>query len=244
MTIYLIATNIFFYAAIAILLIDKIKCKSKYMAIAFCAILLVVCVGPLSASNIVRHIWIDSVKSTLVEEGFSNFPLNQDNIDSLCDKLAKKDFPKAARLMSRMEALVKGQDKEIAKYIDASSKIRIPDNNESSATEYEIDTEIDHSDTEIFDVPKGTNKVYRLAIYPNKEDIEYRNDTLFFQITPKTSDETYLFAITKQALEQGEITFIEGQDAQIQLQELRVSIGTRGEKDIKDIWIEGYMFMK
>ena len=244
MTIYLIATNIFFYAAIVILLIDKIKCKSKYMAIAFCGILLVVCVGPLSASNIVRHIWIDSIKSTLVEEGFSNFPLNQENIDSLCDKLAKKDFPKAARLMSRMETLVKGNDKEIAKYIDTSSTIRIPDKNETSATEYEIDTEIDHSDTKIFDVPKGTNKFYRLAKYPKKEDIEYRNDTLFFQITPKTSDETYLFAITRQALEDSTTATIEGQRAKISIERLRVSIGTRGEKDIKDIWVEGYMFMK
>ena len=244
MAIYLIATNIFFYAAITILLIDKIKCKSKYMAIAFCAILLVVCVGPLSASNIVRHVWIDSVKSTLIEEGFSNFPLNQDDVDSLCDKLAKKDFPKAARLMNRMEALAKGQDKEFTQYIGASSRIRIPDKSVESVTEYVIDTEIDHSDTEIYEIPKGTNKVYRLAKYPDKEDIEYRNDTLFFQITPKTSEDTYLFAITKQALEDSTTAFIEGQGAKISIEKLQVSIGTDGENDIKDVWIEGYMFME
>ena len=243
MTIYLIATNIFFYAAIVILLIDKIKCKSKYMAIAFCAILLVVCVGPLSASNIVRHIWIDSVKSTLIEEGFSDFPLSQDNIDSLCDKLAKKDFPKAARFMNRMEALVKGQDKEIAKYIDASYTIRIPDKNENSATEYEIDTEIDHSDTEIFDVPKGTAKFYRLTRTFYEEEFEYCNDTLFFKVSPY-DDKTFHFSVTKQALENSATTFIEGRDAQIQLQELRVSIGTDGENKFKKLWIEGYIFMK
>ena len=214
------------------------------MAIAFCAILLVVCVGPLSASNIVRHVWIDSVKSTLIEEGFSNFPLNQDDVDSLCDKLAKKDFPKAARLMNRMEALAKGQDKEFAQYVNASSRIRIPDKSVESVTEYVIDTEIDHSDTEIYEIPKGTNKVYRLAKYPDKEDIEYRNDTLFFQITPKTSEETYLFAITKQALEDSTTTLIEGQEAKISIEKLQVSIGTDGENDIKDIWIEGYMFME
>jgi hypothetical protein len=241
--IYLIATNIFFYIAIAILLIKKIECKSKYMAIAFCAILLVVCVGPLSASNIVRHIWIDSVKSTLIEEGFSDFPLSQDNIDSLCDKLAKKDFPKAARFMNRLEALVKGQDKEIAKYIDASYTIRIPDKNENSATEYEIDTEIDHSDTEIFDVPKGTAKFYRLTRTFYEEEFEYRNDTLFFKVSPY-DDKTFHFSVTKQALENSATTFIEGQDAQIQLQELRVSIGTDGENKFKKLWIEGYIFMK
>lgn len=223
MTIYLIATNIFFYATIVILLI--------------------VCVGPLSASNIVRHIWIDSVKSTLIEEGFSDFPLSQDNIDSLCDKLAKKDFPKAARFMNRMEALVKGQDKEIAKYIDASYTIRIPDKNENSATEYEIDAEIDHSDTEIFDVPKGTAKFYRLTRTFYEEEFEYRNDTLFFKVSPY-DDKTFHFSVTKQALENSATTFIEGQDAQIQLQELRVSIGTDGENKFKKLWIEGYIFMK
>ena len=145
--------------------------------------------------------------------------------------------------MNRMEALVKGQDKEIAKYIDASSKIRIPDNNENSATEYEIDTEIDHSDTEIFDVPKGTAKFYRLTRTFYEEEFEYRNDTLFFKVSPY-DDKTFHFSVTKQALENSATTFIEGQDAQIQLQELRVSIGTDGENKFKKLWIEGYIFMK
>ena len=63
--IYLIATNIFFYIAIAILLIKKIECKSKYMAIAFCAILLIVCVGPLSAPNIINYVWQNKIKTTI-----------------------------------------------------------------------------------------------------------------------------------------------------------------------------------
>ena len=242
LSIYIIAVNIFFYIATAILLINKIKCKFKYITIAFCILLLIVAVGPLSATNIVRHIWINSIKTTLTEEGFSNFPLSQEETDSLCNRLGKKDFPRAATLMNRMERLAQWGDKEFAQYI-AATQIHITRENDV-VTEYVIQTEIEHSDTEIYEIPKGTNKVYRLAIYPNKEDIEYRNDTLFFQITPKTSDETYLFAITKQALEDSTTASIEGQGAKISFERLHVSIGTRGERDIKDIWVEGMMFME
>ena len=240
--IYLIAINIFFYVAIAILLIDKIKCKFKYMAAAFCAMLLVVTVGPLRATNIVRHIWTSDIKAILVEEGFSNFPLQQDDCDSLIDRLAKKDFAKAARTVEHMQELSQ-RDKEFAQYVNAT-QIRIPHASDKIVIENILEAQIDLSDTKIFEVPKGSSKVYRVAQSLNDDKVEYQNDTLFFEITPKTSDKTYRFAVSKQALEDSTTTFIEGQGAQIRLQELRVSIGRTDNEESKYLWIEGYMFME
>ena len=54
--IYLAALNLYFYVALAILLVDKIKCKFRYMAVVFVALLAIVTISPLRASNIVERV--------------------------------------------------------------------------------------------------------------------------------------------------------------------------------------------
>ena len=70
-----VAINIFFYIIIAILLAPKIICKSRYIAIVFCAMFLIVTNGPLSVFNITHRVWMGSIKTALAEQGFSEFPL-------------------------------------------------------------------------------------------------------------------------------------------------------------------------
>lgn len=68
--IWVITINIYFYIIIAILLKEKIQRKSRYIAIAFCALFLITTISPLNAHNIA-----DLVGTTEIE----NAPTQQSN---------------------------------------------------------------------------------------------------------------------------------------------------------------------
>ena len=76
---YIIAINIYFYAVITIWLIDKINLKFRYIALTFCVLFLICTDSPLSAPKITRHIWANSIEKTLIEQGYSKFPLSEED---------------------------------------------------------------------------------------------------------------------------------------------------------------------
>ena len=77
--VYAIAVNIFFYAIIAVFLIDKIKRKSRFIAIIFCALFFVVTDSPFNAIKIAQY--FPSSKKDADELVKQNIPKSEDCAD-------------------------------------------------------------------------------------------------------------------------------------------------------------------
>lgn len=243
---YIIAVNIYFYVIIAILLADKVKCKFRYLAIIFCAMYFVLLSSPFSAKNITHYIWMSSIKNALIERGYHEFPLSKEDCESFYKELEhKKDF-QAKRVLKRIRELSSNNKSELALLFSAEYDInsRIRTAEQTVETKYDIEATIDHSDSKIFEVPQKVKTFARIQKSLDEEDYEFRNDTLFFQISPQDSNDTYDFAVPKQILEDSTTTLIEGQGAKLRIEELYVSIGTEGEQKFEHLRIEGYLFME
>ena len=234
---YIAAVNIFYYIIIAILLIDKIKCKSRVIAIVFCGMLLILTNGPLSALNVTHRVWMESIKSALVEQGYNNFPLSKEDAQKFVDQLKAKNTPQTKTVLSRLQKL---SDKDFSQYITIKNRYDI---------DYHFNNNIDHESN------NNSNRVSILKAciripqdnYIDKtfrpEDYEYRNDTLFFQVKPQTFGKTFKFFIPKGALKQKDVRFLETEGAKIGVEKLDVDIIKDDEQE-SYFYIRGILFLE
>ena len=196
--IYVIALNIFFYAIIAILLVNKIHRKFRYISIVFCAALLVLTNGPLSALNVTRSVWFESIKTTLAEEGQSKLPLNNEETKEFLKNIKEK----SPIVYSRIQVLRDRAKNELAEFFDVESIY--PDYNSTYSTSSDKEkprTLLDgsYSTDKVFDIPEGAKKMVKVDIKLKKGEFELRNDTLFFEVTPKGSDRPFHFVFPYKA---------------------------------------------
>ena len=234
---YIAAVNIFYYIIIAILLIDKIKCKSRYIAIVFCSMFFILTNGPLSALNVTHRIWMESIKSALVEQGYTEYPLSKEDAQKFVDQLKAKNTPQTEVVLSRLQKL---SDKDFSQYITIKNRYDI---------DYHFNNNIDHESN------NNSNRVSILKAciripqdnYIDKtfrpEDYEYRNDTLFFQIKPQTFGKTFKFFIPKGALKQKDVRFLETEGAKIGVEKLDVDIIKDDEQE-SHFYIRGILFLE
>ena len=227
---YIAAINIFYYIIIAILLIDKIKCKSKYIAIVFCSMFLILTNGPLSALNVTHRIWMESIETALAEQGYNKFPLSKEDAQKFIDQIKAKNTPQTKTVLSRLQKL---SDKDFGQFITIKNRYDI---------DYHFNNNIDHESN------NNSNRVSILKAciripqdnYIDKtfrpEDYEYRNDTLFFQVKPQTFGKTFKFFIPKEAMKQKDVRFLETEGAKIGVEKLEV--------DIKDVKKENYLYIR
>lgn len=242
---YITAINIFYYAIIAILLIDKIKCKSKYITIVFCGMFLILTNGPLSAINVTHHVWINSVKAALVEEGYNKFPLNDEDSREFINRLEAKNTSQTETILSRIKALNIRGDKELAQYVDHGIVILHIDNSTHHKKKQAsvLKAYIRESKDNFFDIPQNVSKVSYFYKTFRQEDYEFRNDTLFFQIKPQKLDKTFKFFITKEVLEQKNVRFLETEGAKIGVEKLDVNI-IKDDKKESYFNIHGFLFLE
>lgn len=242
---YITAINIFYYIIIAILLIDKIKCKSRYIAIVFCSMFFIATNGPLSAINVTHRVWINSVKTALVEEGYNKFPLNDEDSREFINRLeAKNNIPHTKMVLSRIQTLNIRGDKELAQYVDHGIvilHIDSPHHTKKQASVLKAD--IRESKDNYFDIPQNVSKVSYFYKTFRQEDYEFRNDTLFFQLKPKNLDKTLKFFVTKEALEQKNVRFLETEGAKIGVEKLDVNI-IKDDKKESYFNIHGFLFLE
>ena len=229
---YIAAINIFYYVIIAILLIDKIKCKSRYIAIVFCAMFLIVTNGPLSAFNVTHRVWIGSIKAALAEQGFSEFPLGMESTEKFYNNLTSKDDPKDNVIASRLKVLNSRHDKELAQYIPTENSTRFVTtiSGNKNNEEYIIKSYINNSENSYFEIPKNATQVNHFYKYFNKEDYELLNDTLFFKLKSQKLDKTFNFFVTRQALESKDVRFLETEGAKIGVENLDLTLYKKEEK--------------
>ena len=255
--IYLIATNIFFYIAIAILLIKKIECKSKYMAIAFCTILLIVCVGPLSAQNIIDYVWQDKIKNELTKQGYTEFPLNEASTEKFIQTLRNNNDPDSRKVLSYMLSISNSGKASVSKYFSTERSLENIDRLVRDA----MDKEASEDTTEIFDtfeakisnvnqnalqIPQGVKKAFFIDLDFDSDDFQYRGDTLSFLITITDDKDTsihstYDFRVTKQELQIDSLNIIETDSAIIGIRELRTEQWSKTGQSLR---IDGLLFIK
>ena len=244
---YITAINIFYYIIIAILLIDKIKCKSRYIAIVFCAMFLIVTNGPLSAFNVTHRVWIGSIKAALAEQGFSEFPLGMESTEKFYNNLTSKDDPKDNVIASRLKVLNSRHDKELAQYIPTENSTRFVTtiSGNKNNEEYIIKSYINNSENSYFEIPKNATQVNHFYKIFDKEDYEFQGDTLFFQLKPKKLDKTFNFFVTRQALESKDVRFLETEGAIIGVENLDLTLYKKEEKVKYNYFhISGILFLE
>ncbi|WP_405328441.1 DUF4153 domain-containing protein [Fibrobacter sp.] len=239
---YIAAVNIFYYIIIAILLIDKIKCKSRYIAIVFCSMFLILTNGPLSAINVTHHVWMESVKTALAEEGYNKFPLNLEDSKEFIGQLKAKNTPQTEIILSRIK-LLKVNNKDLAQYIDIDDDIGLYASNNKSERVSILKAYIREPKDNYLDIPQNVSKVSYFYKTFRQEDYEFRNDTLFFQLKPQKLDKTFKFFVTKEILEQKRVQYLETEGAKIGVEKLDVNI-IKDDKKESYFNIHGFLFLE
>ena len=243
---YITAINIFYYIIIAILLIDKIKCKSRFIAIVFCSMFLIVTNGPLSAINVTHRIWMGSIKDALTELGYTNFPLSKDETAEFARHIQDKSDHKTNIATSRLEILNSRHDAELAQYIPNGESLILISRKSSTTeevNEFLISAYINNSKNSYFEIPKNATQVNHFYKTFNKEDYKFQGDTLFFQFSPKKLDKTFHFFVTRQALESKDVRFLETEGAKIGVEKLDVNI-IKDDKKESYFNIHGFLFLE
>lgn len=242
---YIAAVNIFYYIIIAILLIDKIKCKSRVIAIVFCSMFFILTNGPLSAINVTHRVWMESIKTALAEEGYNKFPLNDEDSREFINRLeAKNNIPHTKMVLSRIQTLNIRDDKELAQYVDHGIVILHIDSPHHTKKQASVlKAYIREPKDNYFNIPQNVSKVSYFYKTFRQEDYEFRNDTLFFQLKPQTFGKTFKFFIPKEALKQKDVRFLETEGAKIGVEKLDVNI-IKDDKKENYFNIHGFLFLE
>ena len=255
--IYLIATNIFFYIAIAILLIKKIECKSKYMAITFCAILLIVCVGPLSAPNSINYVWQNKIKNELTKQGYTEFPLNEASTEKFIQTLRNNNDSDSRKILSYILSTSNSENASVSKYFSTDRSLEdidrlVRDAMKKSASEDtteifdSFEADISNVNQNALKIPQGVKQAFFINLDFDNDDFQYRGDTLSFLITitddqDTSKHSTYDFRITKQELEIDSLNTIETDSAIIGIRELHTEQWSKTGQSLR---IDGLLFIK
>ena len=202
--IYAIALNIYFYAVIAILLIEKISRKMRYIAIVFCAMFFILTQTPFSAPNINERIWKCSIENALAEQGYSKFPLNEEDTKNFIFKLKESKDPESQRSLARLISLEESNNIFIITHF-STSKMSLNDLkrlhreafeksnccDEDTTKKFEsFEADIRHPKNEGVDIPKGAKEAINLDLDFDRDDFKFEGDTLVFWLSLFDNDST------------------------------------------------------
>ena len=195
--IYAVTINIYFYVIIAVFLIDKIKCKSRYIAVIFCALFFVIADTPLSAYNISQRVWMGSIREALAEAGYTEFPLSKEDARKFVIDLRKKDDENSKLVASRMLELAEAHNPEFTEYLpitgydyaftkDLAEDECCEDSDSTDAEPFDqFEASIEYPDKAVLQVPRGTKGAVAIDHYFNNDEFEFTGDTLTFRISLK-----------------------------------------------------------
>jgi hypothetical protein len=202
--IYAIALNIYFYAIITILLIEKINRKMRYIAIVFCAMFFLLTQTPFSAPNINERIWKSSIENALATQGYSKFPLNEEDTKNFIFKLKESKDPESQRTLARLISLEESSNIFIITHF-STSKMSLNDLkrlhreafeksnccDEDTTKKFEsFEADIDHPKNEGVDIPKGAKEAINLDLDFDRDDFKFEGDTLVFWLSLFDNDST------------------------------------------------------
>ena len=262
---YIIAINIYFYAVIAIWLIDKIKRKFRYIALTFCVLFFICTDSPFNAKTITRHIWLHSIENALIEQGYTQFPLSGKDENEFIKTLKKSEDKDAQKILTRIQKL---DDTYLARYFSAKISLYNDSEPEPKSNSSETDTTevfesfeatISHSENLTFAIPKGAKEAARLDQYFSDDYFEFLGDTLSFRISIEPKDKTkadsasadtnavqankkfYNFKVLKETLKQDTTRILTTEGATIGLHYLHTSQWSETDRSLK---IKGLLFIE
>ena len=262
---YIIAINIYFYAVIAIWLIDKIKRKFRYIALTFCVLFFICTDSPFNAKTITRHIWLHSIENALIEQGYKDFPLSGKDENEFIKALKKSEDNDAQKILTRIQKL---DDAYLAQYFSAKISLYNDSEPEPKSNSSETDTTevfesfeatISHSENLTFAIPKGAKEAARLDQYFSDDYFEFLGDTLSFRISIEPKDKTkadyasadtnavqankkfYNFKVLKETLKQDTTRILTTEGATIGLHYLHASQWSETDRSLK---IKGLLFIE
>ena len=195
--IYAIALNIYFYAIIAILLIENIGRKMRYIAIVFCAMFFILTQPPFSASNINDLIWESRIENALAAQGYSKFPLSEEDTKNFIFKLKESKDPESQRSLARLISLEESNNIFVITHF-STSKMSLSDLkrlhreafeksnccDEDSTKKFEsFEADIRHPKNEGVDIPKGAKEAFNLDLDFDRDDFKFEGDTLVFWLS-------------------------------------------------------------
>ena len=180
---YIAAINIFYYVIIAILLIDKIKCKSRVIAIVFCSMFFILTNGPLSAINVTHRVWMDSIKTALVEQGYNKFPLSKEDTQKFIEQLKTNKSHQSKIALSRIQEIGIGYKdnnltRDLAQYINKGSAY-----GQISKIKFEKNAPIINKNivnNSVFDIPQNATKANHF--YRKFSNFSPSSFVIFFKI--------------------------------------------------------------
>ena len=208
--IYVVAINIFFYAVIAVLLADKVKCKSRFITITFCAMFFILTDTPLNAQKVTHHVWMESIKAALVEAGYTEYPLNDKDTREFLQKLRDKDDENARLVITRIISIGESTLNDPT-YYSLANYLSIKDRslfslyqiygkrdldcieNEGNCNAVETDeepfdpfeTSIEYPSSAVLQVPSGMKGAVAIDHYFDNDEFEFAGDTLTFRLSLK-----------------------------------------------------------
>lgn len=235
--IYILAINLFFYVTIFILTFKKIERKFRSLAIAFCAILLVVTNGPLSAQSIAKQAQIKNLVDFLTEEGFSDFPLSDEDFRDFFSNLQMKNIKQAIFLKSQIEELNSKYRYDLLAYVNFKG---FPDPIDSCEDSTIVEASIHNPIQGTRNIPKNSSKFATFSHHFNEDEFDFRNDTLHFDIALDDSSEVYQFHTTRQELENKDSLLLATESATLDIETFDLNIGNCDSS----LYIEGYIFLK
>ena len=196
--IYAATINIYFYVIIAVFLIDKIKCKSRYIAVIFCAIFFVITDTPLSAYSISQRVWMGSIREALAEAGYTEYPLSKEDTRKFVIDLRKKDDKKSKLVASRMLELAEAHNPEFTEYLlitgydyaftkDLAEDECCEDGSDSTGEEPfdQFEVSIEYPEKAVLQIPRGTKGAVAIDHYFDNDEFEFTGDTLTFRLSLK-----------------------------------------------------------
>ncbi len=269
--IYAATINIYFYIIIAVFLIDKIKCKSRYIAVIFCAIFFVITDTPLSAYSFSQRVWMGSIREALAEAGYTEFPLSKEDARKFVIDLRKKDDKKSKLVASRMLELAEAHNPEFTEYLpitgydfaftkDLAEDECCEDGSDSTDAEPfdQFEVSIEYPEKAVLQVPPGTKGAVAIDHYFDNDEFEFTGDTLTFRLSLKedsgcscNSDKSdaceetpvpvYSFTVDRQALKQDSTRQIKTDGAAIAISYLHAEEESKSSKTLR---IKGILFVE
>ena len=183
---------------------------AEHLAVIFCALLFVFTDTPLNAFNISQRVWIGSIKAALVEQGYTEFPLNDKDTREFLQKLKDKDDKNAKLVITRLVSIGDSPLKDptyysLANYLstkdrslfsllqiygvnnlDCTDDDRICDRDSTDEEPFEsFEVSIEYPEKAVLQVPRGTKGAVAIDHYFNNDEFEFTGDTLTFRISLK-----------------------------------------------------------
>ena len=215
---------------------------SKYVAIILCVIATVSLIGPFSETNIIRNAWLKNIEKTLVNEGYTAYPLSEKEAKNFFSNLWEKDGHTASIIAYQVKKLHYRSIEKLYQYFPEKSDLA------DISKKYPTINKTVEND-KLHTMPENFSKFAYVDYTFKHEDLVTRNDTLFFDYPLKdidsTSSKVFSFYVPKQNWLDKDIKVLETEGARFEVEFIKFA-QWENEKHQRErgLRLRGMLFME